>query len=77
MTSPAEKGEESRSNWGIPALALAGVVVGGGYLLNLFGGQEELIGDEALLWGNLDEAAAAVVLWCSCRYLFSQRPPHR
>jgi len=57
--------------------ALCGVLVGGLYLLNLLGGRDELLPDHAVLWGNLDEAAAAVLFLGGCRFLFRARSTRR
>lgn len=66
-----------RGSWLGALAALLATVLGGLYLLNLFGGRDELIPDHAPIWGNLDEAVAAVLFLGGCRYLFRTRSPSR
>ena len=65
------------SSWPRALTALAAVVLGGLYLLNLLGGVDELVPDHIVLWGNLDEALAAVLFLGGCRFLFRTRSPVR
>ena len=57
------------------AFALAGVVLGGLYVINPGAGIIELIPDNVPIFGNLDEAAATTLLVLGLQSLFGRRKP--